>query len=71
MKCVRCGKETKRKSSFCKECEDFVINGDKVENEDVKTVNDDEFSINWGYFMVTLSVIAVAVMIAFIVYCNK
>ncbi len=70
MKCVRCGADTRRKSSFCKNCEDFLNNKEVLE-EELPDSDEDSQSINWGYIMVTISVIAVAIMVAFIVYCNN
>jgi uncharacterized membrane protein YvbJ len=71
MKCVRCGADTRRKSSFCKDCEDFIRNDGKITSEEVGDREEENVTINWGYMMVTFSVIAVAAMIAFIVFCYK
>lgn len=64
MKCVRCGNSTTSKTSFCKGCRDFLKNRDNVIEEN----NDDDLIIKWGYMMVTFSVLAVAVMLAMIVF---
>lgn len=66
MKCVRCGISTDNESSFCEKCENFVKNGPQVTNQ-----NGESFEVNWGYMLVTLSVIAVAIMLAIIVYSTR
>lgn len=66
MKCVRCGASTNSETSFCENCEDFIKNGGTVEEE-----SNYDFDINWGYMLVTISVIAVAIMLAVIVYCVR
>lgn len=60
MKCVRCGGNTNSATLFCDSCQSFLKN-DRIPNNA-------GIEVNWGYMLVTMSVVAVAIMLAMIVY---